>query len=293
VTLITATLVLLAPSLVHYQSANESETTRHRVAHAIETIGTEAQNTRAIYVDPNRCYATCMSDGSGNRILYYMNGNALMRKQELSSSNTVNCNNGKLVVEGLNGPDTFFSIVKESLQVQTGSVGSKTGTYRATSSFIPMMREREVALFEDFECNSLAQGWKVTSGLNGTWALGGSVQGFGKYEIVHAVDGLALDTSSIEIPVDSSRFSSVLLKFYYRNDGSIVLGNSLKAEWWDGSTWQTVFSDANGIAVSVPTLVQTELTAYGLSPTTKLRFTGKLTNLNAHWYIDEIRIAVP
>ena len=283
-----------------FQSLISNNDYRTALISTMDVIEKEASDMLTIYVDPTKCYAACMVDDLGNRIYYYYDQGSsaayrnLYRKKE-PVSNVVACSGGKVISRNLKYSETEFSALNSLFTVKLVGRGDSTTTnpFPVYSAFFPAMKERKYLFTEGFECNSLASGWTVTSGAGSTWSVATTSSGQGKYVVVDTQAGGASNTSTLEVPIDLARVSTAQLKFNYFNDGTIGVPDSFTADFYDGASWKTLFSDTTGAMILSPKSVTADLSGYTLSQTNKVRFSGALRTSGSHWYVDEIQIYNP
>jgi len=282
-----------------------SNNMRTNVAGALNSLQMDASNMYAVYVDPTQCYAVCMVDGNGNRISYWWDKNAtgniknLYRKKE-ASTNPISCTNGAVFATGLDSTKTTFAMNKDELLVNftagtTNTVGNGTA-YSLTTGIFPSIQERQIIFSEGFECDTLRQGWVVNNGAKSSWSIAqGAHQG--DYQIAAAEgSGGGSSTTTIQIAIDLSRVSNAHASFMYMNDGNISATNPADTfilQLYDGTTWQTVFTDNSGTLLSSPRAVNVDLSSYALNQLNQIKFSGALKNAGSHWYVDSIQIFQP
>lgn len=299
-----AVLIMFPPFLTLFEELMDAEDVRGQVVSSLEMVGREASTMRSLYLDNTQCYAICMeyvdpSDSSHSRIFYFWQGSNLMRKKELTSANNVDCSNGgHQFVGNLNNTETTFSVSRELLSVHMSAQG-KTNDYQLSAVFMPIVKEREILFTEGFECNTFNQGtgWDLTDGSHSGWRIIAGTQGFGRYEMAHVMDAEGSDTASVEIPIDMTRYPKAKLSFNYRNFSGAALpaGEGVFIDWWDGSTYTTVFqhTDTDDPPPNSTTPIKVDLTSYGLTADSKIRFRAISSDSTRRWYIDNIEVATP
>jgi len=291
--LITASLAFFPGALNIFQSIASAENTRLEVLNPLEALGNETAQMRAVYRDTTQCYQICMADAAGDRVYYFWKSEHLYRKKETASGNAVNCSTGGTHFSGpMDLANSSFGLAKDLLTVKLAAQGSGA-SYNLSGVFTPMIKERLRPFYEGFECNTLTQGWTQTNGSHGGWAIVDSVQGFGRYEIAHVNTAAGADTAIIEIPVDLARFPKAVITFNYRNSGTITTSDGIYLEWWDGSAWQDAFNDVSHTALAGSVPIQSDVSDFNLSASSKFRIRSVLSNSNARWYVDNISLFAP
>lgn len=296
--LLVVTIAFFEPCINLFRGTLTSTDIRLSAVHTLESIGNDVEGSRAIYVDPDLCYATCMVNKAGtDRIYYYwgsgLNANTLYRKQE-PIANALACSGGTTVAHNLDPASSSFGMEKDMLIVQLKADDGNNNTFKVSSSFFPIIQERDVILSESFECNTLKDGWEITLGNGRTnWSIVPAVQNLGSYEIADNDISDGTDTTHISMPIDLSRLSQAHMSFRYRNDGTITASDSFVASIWDGANWQTVFSDTSHASVAASKSIEVDLTPYSLNTDNIIRFSSTLSTAGAKWYVDQISVYNP
>lgn len=291
--LMVASLAFFPGSLSIFQSLASAENIRLEVLNPLEALGNETSQMRAVYRDNSQCYQVCMADANGDRVYFFWKANHLYRKSEAAAGNAVDCTTGGKHFSGpMDLANSSFGLAKDLLTVKLAAQGTSS-SYNLTGVFTPIIKERLRPFYEGFECNTLAQGWTKTNGAHGSWNLVQAVQGFGRYEIAHVPTASGSDTAIIEIPVDLARFSKAVITFNYRNSGSLGAGDGIYVEWWDGTAWQDAFHDTSLLALNSSTPIQSDVSDFNLSATSKFRIRSVLSNGSGRWYMDNISIFAP
>ncbi len=294
--LIAATTAFFDPSARVFQDILSSDDVRLKISSAADALEREASDMRALYVDSTKCYALCMVDGSGNRVFYYWGGPTgtirnLYRKKE-STSNPIVCANGSVFASNLDTTNTSFVMTGNLLTTNVGALDPQNRPNRMFNVIFPSIQERNYIFTEGFECATLRNGWTKTDGSHSAWSLQGSAN-LGYYRIDDANTASGSDTAIIEIPLDLSRISSAHLAFSYMNSGSISSPDNFTVKIYDGSDWQTVYSDANSQSISTPKTIDADISGYSLNSSNKLQFSASLKNSGAHWYVDGVSVYSP
>jgi len=296
-----ALFVFMIPWVNVFTALVSSGGHRSELVGIMDMIEKESSEMMTVYVDSSTCYASCMVDNAGNRVYYYWDpGTAgqtyrsLYRKVEPTTS-AISCSGGKVFARNLDTTKTSFAVNNSLFRINLVGKGDTASSIPFTvfNVVFPSAKERKYLFTEGFECNSLASGWIVNSGASSTWSVQQSSTGIGKYVVVDSQGGAGSNTSTIEVPVDLGRVSSAVLSFNYFNNGTIGVPDAFKAELWNGSAWQTLFSDTTGAMVLSPRSVTADLSGYTLSQNNKIRFSGTLQTSGAHWYVDGIQIYSP
>ena len=297
---IAAVFTFYLPMVVIYDTLMNVDSQKNNVLAAMDTIEREVSDVVSVYVDPAACWEICMVDPQGNRIFYYWDPAAegtyksLYRKKE-AATNAIACTGGNVFLRNLDSTVTNFSVIRSLL---TANLAGKSDyqnstTFQAVNTFFPSLKERSILFSEGFECASLASGWTVSAGDSSTWTIEQTSTGLGKYQVVDTMGGETSNTTSIEVPIDLARTSSANVSFSYMNDGSIGVPDVFTVQFYDGTTWQTVFEDSSGLLNLTPKTVTADLSGYTLSASNKLRFVGTLKTTGSHWYVDQVSVYTP
>ena len=289
--LIVGCLAYFIPALNSFAAEKTEDDLRLTVSGSMDFIESEVGSMRAVYVDANQCYARCMTDGNNNRIYYYWSGSNLFRKKE-STTSAISCSGGSIFSSGLDKNLTTFSTSNVLLNATLGATGKNKEVFKLSHSMLPSLRERDVILYEGFECASLSDGWSVTSGLRTNWSIT-SGSHLGLYEITDTSSGNGADSTKISIPIDLSRISTAHLRFNYMNSGTIQSPDLFLVELYDGTNWQKVYNDDRGNLIPSFKQIDADLSGYKLTNTNQLRFTSSLSVSGSHWYVDGISVYVP
>jgi prepilin-type N-terminal cleavage/methylation domain-containing protein len=296
--LLAATYAFLAPNLNQFIASKDTNELRNRVASTLSMINNDAENSLAIYWDNTQCWLACMVDNAGNRTYYWMgtgaNATTLYRKKE-AVTNAISCTGGKTVAQNLDATNTSFSMRQGMLTTSIGAKGRYKNLYVANSLFFPASEERDIIFYEGFECDTLRDGWVVTPGTRSTWGLVNTTHQ-GHYQIGDSDPGTGTDSTSIQISLDLARMTRAHLSFYYYNNNINTAGNSPDAyvvSLWDGTQWNTVFSDAAHKAYASQQYAEVDLTPYNLNQSNILKFTSTLSQAGSNWYVDQIQIFTP
>ncbi len=303
-----ALFVFIVPWVTIFSSLITNNGYRNDLVGVMDTIEKEASGMLSTYVDPTQCYAVCMADGNSNRIYYYWDNavgstyRTLYRKKE-STSLAIACSGGKVFARNLKYASTSFSQISHGVGQAVNSlltvnlVGkgdqAKTNDFPVYNVIFPELKERKFLFTEGFECNTLANGWVVNAGAASTWTVAASNAGYGKYLVVDSQAAAGQNTSTIQVTVDLARTTAASVSFNYFNDGTIGVPDSFVVDYYDGSAWHTVFSDASGTMQLAPQFVQKDLSAYTFAQSSQVRFSGSLRTIGAHWYVDQIQIFSP
>ena len=266
----------------------------------VDTIEKEASEQMTIYVDSGRCYQFCMVDDVGNRTYYYYDQantsdyRSLFRKKE-SVTQAIACTGGKTVGRNIKVSSSSFANTNSLFSVKMAGVGdrSTSNPFSIYNVIFPAQKERKFLFTEGFECNSLASGWTVNSGANSTWSVSSNnSNGYGKYLVVDTQTGTGSNTSSIEVPVDLARVSSAMITFTYFSDGTIGIPDTFAVDYYNGSSWTNIHNHNTGGSPAALTITK-DLSGYGLSSASRVKFSGTLQTTGAHWYVDGIQIYNP
>lgn len=288
-----AIIVLNSPFLAGFSEAFNFQRLRHQTSHPIETIQKEVASARAVYVDSGECYAVCLVDkATSNRIYYYWAGNDLLRKSEPIST-AVACSDGQNFATGMDPANSGFTQLKELTTMKMAATGPNNIFYRLFSTVLPTNIEQSELFYENFACKSeLGKGWTLDNTGTRYWAIeaaGGPVSAYSLRESISADVALGV-TLSAEIPVYLGRASKAYLQFKYRTQGTLISGEYLTVNYFDGASWHEVFRDDLLGALSPLETTTINLDSFSLSDTSRIRIDGRLRRAASHWIIDEVLI---
>ncbi len=279
------------PLLVTYQDSFNSQRVLAAVNTVMDVMSRDVYQSKTVYVDSGQCYFVCMVDSTGeNRTYYYFLNGALYRKTE-SAKNPINCAQGKTISTDLT-PGQSTAVQQGALAnvTLTSTIGGNT--FVSNGAFLAGYGERVTPFYDGFEGNSLSShGW-VVAGSGVGWAIEQNSSADGGYWLKQSLTGDqgAPVTATATFPVNLSRVTSAYLFFQYQNTGVMSVGELLKVEYFDGTTWQEIFRDDTGRGVPALQTAVVDLSPFTLSQSASLRFTGYLQSGAHNWYLDDIQI---
>lgn len=295
-TLLGAIILLIFPLSRELLVAYAVDSTRYRIASHIHTLETELRSAKAIYVDNGQCYKICYIDSSDQRVLYYFSGNDLLRTVQAATT-AMSCTGGTPSLRSLDSGTSSFTLLQDLLTLEFYGTGSENSEFRMRTSIFPYREESGTRFHESFECAIDTQrGWSYATD-NGAvlnWSLYQNALAQGSYCLrldLTANQGAPLAaTATFPLGWRTSRSGDLQLSFKVRNNATPDPGELLRAYFYDGTTWNLIFTDNTERDLSSWETQYVDLSSYERNPQNQIRFEGLLSDRNHDWYIDDIQI---